>query len=65
LSDIKRLFPGIIIPAETTENDDLWLELGGQETSEHLKERVDGVFSKIWDMTADDDCMFLFPAGAD
>lgn len=61
LSDIKRLFPGITIPAETTENDDLWLELGGQETPEHLKERVDGAFNKIWDMSADDDCMSLFP----
>ena len=61
MSDIKRLFPGITIPAETTENDDLWLELGGQETLEHLKVRVDGAFKKIWDMTTDDDCMSLFP----
>jgi hypothetical protein len=62
LGDIKRLFPGITIPAETTENDDLWLQLGGQETLEHLKERVDSVFNKIWDMAVDDDCTFLYPA---
>jgi hypothetical protein len=65
LSDIKRLFPGITIPAETTENDDLWIELGGKETLEHLKERVDGGFNKIWDMAVDDDCTFLYSADAD
>lgn len=59
LSDIKGLFPGILIPTETTENDDLWLKLGGKETHDHLKERVVNVFNKIWEMTVDDDCMFL------
>lgn len=65
LGDIKRLFPGITIPAETTENDDLWIELGGKETLNHLKERVDGIFNKIWDMAVDDDCTLLTPANAD
>jgi hypothetical protein len=62
LGDIKRLFPGITIPVDTTENDDLWIELGGKETLDHLKERVDSVFNMIWDMAVDDDCMFLYPA---
>lgn len=65
MSDIKRLFPGITILVETTENDDLWLELGGKETLEHLKERVDGVFDKIWDMAVDDDCTSPTLAKAD
>jgi hypothetical protein len=60
LSEIKRLFPGITIPAETTENDDLWLKLGGIETLPQLKERVDGAFDKVWDMAKDDDCTSLF-----
>ena len=62
MGDIKRLFPGITIPAETTENDDLWLELGGKETLEHLKQRVDGVFNKIWDMAVEDDCTSFIAA---
>jgi hypothetical protein len=65
LGDIKRLFPGITIPAETTEDDDLWIEIGGKETLDHLRERVDSVFNKIWDMAVDDDCMSLTPANAD
>ena len=61
LSQIKRIFPGITIPANTTENDDLWLRTGGLETPEQLNKRVKAAFENIWEMSGDDGCASILP----
>jgi len=53
---IKRLFPGITIPANTTENDDLWLKMNGLETPAQLNKRVKAAFEDIWEISGSDDC---------
>jgi hypothetical protein len=53
LSDIKRLFPGIIIQEGTTEEDDLWVQNAGMESPDELGNRVESVFKGIWNISAD------------
>jgi hypothetical protein len=60
LGVIRRLFPGITIPSGTTENDDLWLKIGGNESAAEMNERVEGAFKEIWNTAGEDECMYPF-----